>query len=206
MIAIPGKTRRTPKVEETESFLGLLPTVKRYAAVAFRRLSHEAREEAICEAVAHAFQAFCRLVELGKWDLAYALPMARFAVAHVRAGRRVGTKSNSRDVYARRAQVFGGFGLEHLQSTSTASGNWAEMLTDDTQTPIPDQVAFRLDFRIWLERQQQRDRRLVLFLALGNSPTDAARRFKVSTARISQLRAQLRSDWAAYQGEQLLDV
>ena len=206
MIAIAGKTRRAANAEETESFLSLLPVVKRYARIAFRYMAREAREDAVCEVVANAFRAFHRLVELGKWDIAYGRPLAWFAVAQFRAGRRVGTKLNSRDVYARQAQSRGGFRLEQLHSTSAASGAWAELLTDDTLTPIPDQVAFRLDFPAWLKRQPKRDRRLALFLAMGNTPTRAARRFQVSTARISQIRAQLRDDWATYQGEQRLDT
>ena len=66
--------------------------------------------------------------------------------------------------------IRGGFRLEHLHSASSLSGDWAEILTDDTITPIPDQVAFRLDFRDWLKRQHRRDRKLALFLAWATLP------------------------------------
>ena len=63
---------------------------------------------------------------------------------------------------------------------------------------MPDQVAFRLDFASWLADLKRRDRKLVRFLAVGNTPSEAAGRFGVSRARMSQLRAELRTSWEAF--------
>jgi len=62
-------------------------------------------------------------------------------------------------------------------------------------------AAFRIDFPAWLAMHSARDRRLVRFLALGNCPAEAADRFQISRARISQIRQELRESWAAFQGE-----
>jgi len=149
--------------------------------------------------VANACCAFQRLAALDKLDLAYASPLARFGVAQVRDGRRVGTRINSRDVYSARAQSRRGFRLESLELAGNRSGTWSEILADDSFTPVPDQAAFRLDFTAWLKRLGRRDRRVAEFLALGHSPSDAARRFHISRARVSQLRAQLRASWEQLQ-------
>ena len=148
-----------------------------------------------------AFCAFRRLARLGKQQLAFATPLARFAVAHFRAGRRVGSKLNSNDVASVVNQRQHGFSLRSLQSGLHGEGVLIEILADNRLTPVIDQVAFRIDFPAWLRAQNRRDRALTKFLALGNSATEAARHFCVSEARVSQVRSRLRSSWQRFQGE-----
>ena len=76
-----------------------------------------------------------------------------------------------------------------------------EILADNKLTPVPDQVAFRIDFPAWFRLQNRRARALAKFLALGNSATEAARQFGVSKARVSQVRSKLRSSWQEFQRE-----
>jgi len=192
MIAITGQPRQTASAQDQdhEQFLKLVPTIIRFARFALRNLRSQEREEALSEVLAHAFCAFRRLVELGKRDVVYASPLARFAVARIRVGRRVGTKLKSRDVLAI---------ANHCRRALLS--NWVDMLADDSLTPVPDQVAFRLDFRAWLRMLKQRDRKLVKYMAMGNSPREAAERFAISTARVSQLRGELQASWTAFQGE-----
>ena len=45
------------------------------------------------------------MVQLSKQDVAYATPLAQYAIKQVRSGRRVGTKINIRDVSSRHAQA-----------------------------------------------------------------------------------------------------
>jgi hypothetical protein len=192
MIAISKSAREAVSAQgqENEQFLKLVPAISRYARLALRNLRSQEREEALCDVLAHAFCAFRRLVELGKRDVVYASPLARFAVARIRAGRRVGTKLKSRDVFAV---------ANHCRRALLS--NWVDMLADDSLTPVPDQVAFRLDFRAWLRRLKQRDRKLVKYMALGNTAREAAERFAISMARVSQLRGELHASWAAFQVE-----
>jgi hypothetical protein len=198
MIAISKPIRQAANVQHNERFLELVPAIERFARLAFRHVQPEEGEEAICEAVAYAYCAFRRLSELGKLDVAYASPLARFGVARLRAGRRIGSKQNARDVFSVAAQRRLGFSLVSLHATCSDSEIWEEALADDTLTPIPDQVAFRLDFPAWLQALNRRDRKLVKFLALGNTPSEAAQQFRVSKARISQLRKELHSRWQAF--------
>jgi hypothetical protein len=148
MIAITKEPRETVTAHENEQFLQMVPAIKRYARLAFHNLRPEEREEAICEVIAAAFCAFRRLVELGKQDLAFATPLARFSVARFRSGRRVSNRKNSRDVSSVVAQRRQGFALESLQSGYCGPNIWIEILADNKLTPVPDQVAFRMDFPV----------------------------------------------------------
>ncbi|MEO2008842.1 MAG: hypothetical protein ABGX22_09210, partial [Pirellulaceae bacterium] len=71
-------------------FLSMLPTIKRHAEYAFRHLRGGDLDDAVTEVVANSLVAFVRLVELEKVDLAYPTVLARYGVAQVRSGRRVG--------------------------------------------------------------------------------------------------------------------
>jgi hypothetical protein len=201
MIAITKQVHQAANSQQDERFLELVPAIEQFARLAFRHVQPEERDEAICEAVAYAYCAVRRLFELGKLDVAYASPLARFGVARFRAGRRIGSRQNAGDVFSGAAQRRVGFSLVSLHSTCSGSEIWEEALADDTLTPIPDQVAFRLDFPAWLQGLSRRDRKLAKFLALGNTPSEAARQFGVSRARVSQLRKELQASWQAFQGE-----
>jgi hypothetical protein len=199
MIAITKLTRQPAKPQHNERFLNMLPLIRSQARLAFRRLRLELKEELVAETVANAFCHFSRLVRAGKADLAYATPLANFAIRQVLAGRRVGTKLNCRDVFSAVAQRRWGFTLKNFPSNGSESNIWCEILADDTLTPVPDQVAFRMDFPVWLKIQGRRKRELAKFLAVGNTATEAAQRFRVSIPRISQLRSELQASWDAFQ-------
>jgi hypothetical protein len=199
MIAITKEPCPAANAQHDALFLGLRPAIEHYARLAFRNLSPQFREEAICAVVAHAFCAFRRLVERGKQDIAYATPLARYAVARYRAGRCIGNRLNSRDVCDVTAQRRRGFSLHSLNIAATSNA-WHAALADDTLTPILDQVAFRMDFPAWLQTLSRRDQKLAMFLAVGNTPSEASRQFRISVARISQVRRELRRSWKVFEG------
>jgi hypothetical protein len=181
-------------------FLSLLPRIRQQAVFAFRNLRAEAREELTEEVIANAFRAFAQLVHQGKVALAYPTPLAQFAIRQVRARRRVGGRLNVNDVLSGHALRRRGFQVERLDHVDLA-GEWHEALVLDHRTPVDEQAAFRIDFPAWLARLAPRQRRIVKFLAAGNSTSDAARRFRISPARISQLRAWFRAHWERFQGQ-----
>jgi hypothetical protein len=201
MIAITSSSCPRLSAQDHQPFLVLLPAISRHAQRALRKLRPQQREDALCEVLALAFCAYCRLVELGRQEMAYATPLARFAVAHYRQGRQVGSRFTSRDVCSTAAQRRRDFRLLSLQACGSKATSWLEMLVDTKLTPVSDRVAFRLDFEVWLDRQIRRDRQLAEYLALGHSTLEAAQEFKVSPGRISQLRRALERDWQAFQGE-----
>jgi len=184
-----------------EPFLEMLPAIRKYAENAFYSLTPEARDDAVQEVIANATVAYVRLVELGKVDLAYASVLARFGVAQVYDGRRVGNRLRIGDVlspYARRRK---GFVVEYLNRFDRRQNEWFEVLVEDSCTPVPDQVAFRIDFPDWLSRQTERNRRIAESLSVGHSTGDVARRFGVSPGRISQLRQDFCRSWRDFHGD-----
>ena len=93
MIATSTPTCSKPRSDA--AFLEMLPGIEKYARSAFRGLLAEAREEAVQNVIANALVAYRRLVELDKAALAYPTVLARYGVAHVRSGRRVGARLNA---------------------------------------------------------------------------------------------------------------
>ena len=61
-------------------FEAMIPTIENHAKIAFRHLDPEAREEAVQETLCNACQAYVRLVELGKTDVAYASVLPQLAL------------------------------------------------------------------------------------------------------------------------------
>src|ERR1700676_5603012 len=92
------------KLPNHAEFLVMLPTIRRAAQITFRKVRPELRDELIEEVVANCFVAYARLVERGQADRAAPSPLARFAIAQVRVGRRVGNRLRIRDVLSNYAQ------------------------------------------------------------------------------------------------------
>ena len=83
---------------EHEQFLVMLPLITRLAKQAFRNQHTERRNDLVQEVVAKCYVAFARLVELGKQSIAYATPLANFAIRQVLGGRRAGCRQRRNDV------------------------------------------------------------------------------------------------------------
>jgi hypothetical protein len=184
----------------SEGFLSMLPAIRRRAHRVFASLHADTREEAVAECIAHAMIAYAALFARGKVDLAYPTVLARYAAAQVRRGQRVGSPFRSGDVFARFAQRRHGFSLEPLDRFDKDAGEWIEATVDDTRTPVPEQAAFRIDFPAWLATQTPRNRRIAKTLALGYSTGAAAKQFRISAGRVSQLRRMFDDSWQAFHG------
>ena len=202
MIAIARSPKRKPTLRRrNDKFLSLLPAIRKQANFAFRRVPVDAREERIQEVVAQAYSLFVRLCQRRRSALVYATPLAQFAIKRVRAGRRLGSRCNSRDVMSPRAAVANGFTIERLERFNQRTGQWRDTLVED-RTAGPDQIAMtRLDFDSWLSTLSNRDRRLAEKLALGETTGAMAGMFRISAARVSQLRRQLCENWRRFVGE-----
>ena len=77
----------------------------------------------------------------------------------------------------------------------------AEALRDDRRTPIPEQVAFRVDFPAWLRTIRPRDRQMALALARGDQAKQVAHQFNLSAGRVTQLRQKWRREWQIFRGQ-----
>jgi hypothetical protein len=182
-------------------FLAMVPSIRRCAEVAFADLRGDHRDDAIQEVLANACVAFARLLERGLGNKAFATVLARFAIAQVRAGRRVGTPLNCRDVLSEHARRRNHFKVERLDRFDTTNASWTEAVVEDHHTPVFDQVAFRIDFPEWLSRLSGRNRRIAETLAEGATTQEVAARFGISAGRVSQLRRELHGSWRNFRGE-----
>ena len=142
MIAISKPSRPTANAQHDERFLEMIPAIQRYTRSAFRNLRAQNREEAICAVVADAFFAFRRLVELGKQDVAYATPLARFAVRRYWTGR-CACMPRGRDMMSRKAGTTHGMSSSGwIGSTQTNANGVKLWLRTDTldlpRSPLHD--------------------------------------------------------------------
>jgi hypothetical protein len=183
------------------AFLAMLPAIRTHARIAFRDHAPEAREELVQEVVCNALQAYVRLVELGKADLAYASPLAKYAVAQVRDHRRVGAHLNVRDVMHPYCQAKKDVVVERLDKID-ADGEWQEILIEDRHAGPADVARVRLDFAAFLRSLPIKVRRIAKFLSRGETTNAAARKFDVSAGRISQIRKELKEAWQKFVGDE----
>jgi hypothetical protein len=180
----------------------MLPVIHNYARGAFAHFTPEARQDMIQEVIANALVAYVRLHQQGRVALAYPTVLARYGVAQVRDGRRVGAKMNIKDPLSRYCQKRKGVVVERLDIFDEEENAWAEAVVVDTRSaPVPDIVAFRCDFPAWLKTLHRRDRRIAETLALGHSTSQVAKRFEVSAGRVSQLRRELATSWHEFVGD-----
>lgn len=197
--ATPVRRRVTPRWHRP--FLNMLPTIRSYAQNAFGYMDAESREDAVEEVIANAAVAFVRLGQLGKAKQAFPTVLTHYAIAQFHGGRKVGNRLRIGEVLSSYAQRKKGFVVERLDRLDREADEWAEAIVEDHHTPVPDQVAFRIDFPNWLMLLSNRNRRIAEALALGNSTSLVAKRFKLSPGRVSQLRGELYRSWQDYHGD-----
>ena len=201
MVRIAAAACPAPRPRWHRPFLALLPQIVRHAKFAFRHLRGEARQDAIQETIANALVAFVALVRRGKMSLAYPTVLARYAVAQINDGRRVGNKLNVREVLSPYAQRLKGFKVDRLDHYDEVEQAWSQVLVEDKHAGPAETARVRLDFSEWLASLPCRHRRLAQYLSLGNRTSDAARKFRWSEGRVSQLRCELAENWRRFVGD-----
>lgn len=183
------------------NFEAMLPAIETRAKFAFRHLDAEAREEAIQETVCNCCQAYARLVELGKTDVAFPSALARFGISQTRDGRKVGGTLNCRDILSDYCQQQKSLLVERLDRFDSEEQAWAEILVEDRHVGPAETAIVRIDFAAWLLFLPRRLRKIATFLANGETTTTASKRFRISQARISQIRRELFLAWHHFQGD-----
>jgi DNA-directed RNA polymerase specialized sigma24 family protein len=189
------KVSRRAALAARDCFLRLFPDVRRAIRFAFRFHLPEAREEAVQEAIAHAYWFVVLLARRNRLDLAYPTILGKYAIAHVRSGRRFTGGDERSDVLSIRAQRVHGFGLHRLDHRPRDGSFWRDMVAGNRRTSVPDQVAFAIDFPRWLATLPRRSRAIVRRLVNGDRTGEVARRFGLSPGRVSQLRRELAESW-----------
>ncbi|MEI8372332.1 MAG: hypothetical protein WCJ35_05775 [Planctomycetota bacterium] len=191
-----------PRPRWHKAFFALLPQIVKHAKFAFRHLRGEARQDAIQEVVANALVAFVALVRRRKMSLAYPTVLARYAVAQIKDGRRVGNSLCCQEVLSPYAQRLKGFKVEQLDHYTDKGSEWTEIVVEDRHAGPAEIASVRIDFSDWLDSLKRRDRRIAESLAAGNRTADVAKKFKISAGRISQLRRELAESWKKFVGDE----
>jgi hypothetical protein len=199
--AVPANAPSIPSLQA--AFLALLPQIQTHARFAFRRVpcEHE-RADCVAETLALAWKQHLALARRGKDAAAFAATFALRCSQAVKAGRRLQRTESGKDVLAPKAQQRRGFALESLPQTGSLSGNrWDEALHDNRVSPVPDQVAFRIDFPRWHSRRPCRDQAVLDDLMAGERTQEVAAKHRLSPGRVAQLRREFRDDWQRFHGE-----
>ena len=203
MVSIAERARpRRPIPRWHRGFLVLLPRICHYARFAFRGLDPESKQEAVQSVVAGALNAYVALVRRGKADVAYATPLAMYAIRQYRDGRRLGSRLNVRDVSSPYAQQAKGIVMERLDKYDRENEVWEEILIPDRTCTPAELAASRIDFPAWLKTLKRRDRRIALKLGAGETTGRVAQMFHLSEGRVSQVRRELAESWRRFVGEQ----
>ena len=181
----------------------ILPRVQQHARIYFRHVKcRDKRADHIAEAIGLAWKWFRRLAQKGKDATRFPTALASYAVRAVRSGRRVVGQERAKEVLSPVAQQRRHFAVGKLPDFSTLSDNpLQEALHDNTVSPVPDQVCFRLDFPAWLATLGQRNREMAEDMALGHRTQDLAEKYRVSQGRISQMRRYFEQDWRRFCGD-----
>jgi hypothetical protein len=183
------------------AFLTILPRIELHGRIYFRHKKPDKRDEAIAEMVALAWKSFVNCVRNGKNPLEFPMALARRAAQAVHNGRRLCGQEKIKDVLSPRAQQHHNFVVVSLPEGSSLNGNvFDEALIDNTQTPPPDQVAFRIDFPAWRLTRCDRDRRVIDDLMRGERTLDVADRYGLTPGRVSQMRRDFKQDWDHFCG------
>jgi hypothetical protein len=201
-----------PSVVPYTAFLALVPRIEAQARCRFRGIPcPNKRDDQVAEAVALAWSWFLNLHRRGKDPARFPGTFGALVARAVASGRRLSGMEKANDVMSSRAH-FRGVIVERLPNSTRNSiealamprgqklqDALEERLRDNTLTPVPDQVAFRIDWPAFFATLTDRDRKLADFLAQGHSGTAAAARFGISSARVTQLRKHWRRNWLRYE-------
>jgi len=216
MIAFAKSFDATPKNELEFAFLALVPKIQTHAAIYFRGIRCPAKKaDKIAETVALAWRWFLTLTEQGKNVSQFVMVFAFTVARSVKCGRRLAGMEPARDVMSERCQQRHNIKVESLPASTSSPHDhlyaqphgqqrqdaFEERLRDNTQTPVPDQVQFRIDFPAWLDTLTGRERRLIRAMARNERTTDLSKEFELSQGRISQLRQEFHQGWTKFVGD-----
>ena len=193
-------------------FLVILPRVELHGRIYFRFFPPHKREDMLQEMRALGWQWFLRLQERGKDPADFMKTFTTLLARAVLSGRRLVGLLKAKDVMNPATQKRLGFQVEPLPLSNRTSheqlyampngqnlhDEFEERLRDNTTTPVPDQVQFRLDWPAWLATLSGRERRMIRVMAKNESTKDLARQFDLSPARISQKRSEFRDEWMRF--------
>jgi hypothetical protein len=198
-----------------DRFLELLPRIETHGKIYFRHKKGAEKAEILQEMRALAWKWYRRLMQRGKDPAQFVFNFTRVLVRAVSCGRRVVGMEPVKDVLSPRCQREHSVRVEPLPSSTAASHETLyatvrgqhehdaleERLRDNTQTPVPEQAAFRVDWPAWLQTLTDRSRRIIDDLMNGERTLDVSRKYGVSPGRVSQMREWFHDSWERFNAD-----
>jgi hypothetical protein len=164
-----------------ETFVRELPELEVMAKAHFRHLDPDAREEAAQNVRALSWKYWLRLCQQGRGHEEGLLRNVWwFAIKQTKVGRTI-TRGDGKRGKARH-DAYDQSMVEHIDFN----------LFIGADTPIPDAVAFRIDFPMFLATLNERQRVMAADLASGMTTTEAAREHGVTPGAVSQFRVRFK--------------
>jgi hypothetical protein len=148
-----------------------------------------------------AWKRFLSLTQRGKDPTTFFTALALRCSQAVRSGRRLAGSDASKDVLSPMARKRFGFTVGELDDQSREDDPLAEALAENTQSEVPDQAAFRIDFPRWRRGFGERNGRVLDALMVGRGTGEVAECFGLSQARVSQMRREFQDSWVAFHAD-----
>lgn len=180
------------KAREADFLSVILPAVQRSARKRFRHLPAHVREELEQDATAMAWGHFIKLIGKGLEPLNCVGTIVLRCIQSERRQEHFCGQETRNDALAYKARQIHGFALQTLACLANAI---------DDDGPIPDQVAFRIDFATWRASLDDADQVLIDSLAEGYRPKEAEKRNNLPRKSVDIRRRRWRSTWQQFQGE-----
>src|SRR5258708_7210141 len=183
-------------------FTAILPFLQNMAQRYFRNYRDRFdREEALLETTAMAWARFLRLIKRGLDPTRFVASLAWRSAQAVHRGRKVpGGTWSMREPLNPLVRIRHGFHVFSLPRYEDHGELWQECL-HAKGTPVPEAVAFRIDFAAWRRLQTRRDLDVIDALIRGDSIKAVADRLGLTKSAIKQRRRRYRESWRQFTGE-----
>jgi hypothetical protein len=143
-------------------------------------------DDALQELTVLAYDLYRALVRKGK-DIFYT-PIMKFAIKRYQEGRRF-IGSNSVDAMSEGTKIKG---RSKINKEDTL------FLIADWKTNVAKSVHFKIDFSEWYHLQSPKDQSIIKDLAIGETPSDIARKHGQSPSSITYRRQYYAKNWKDY--------
>jgi hypothetical protein len=152
------------------------------------RLKGDNFDDALQELTTLAYDLYLSLVQRGKQ--AFYTPIMRYAMMRYQEGRRF-IGSNSVDAMSEQTKIKG---------RSKIDKEDALYFIADKKTNVAKSIHFKIDFDDWYHMQSPKDKDIIHDLAMGETPSDIARKHGQSPASITYRRQYYAKNWKDYIG------
>lgn len=173
-----------------DRFANLVPELQRMAKAHFRHLDPEKREESVQNALGLAWKFYARLIEKGRGDEVKIRSCLWYAIQQTKAQRTVQGKGDTKPKCIYDHARKGCATLNHVDLTQLVS----------KRTSVFDSVSFNVDVSAFLSTLSDRQRSITMDLMNGETTSECAKRYGVTSAAISQWRARFRDLYEQFVG------